>query len=127
MLSYLQRLSRTCTDDPEAFQEPRGLVQLHKRLILEFGLPEGTQLDSEETQSTLTENQPVYAGKLTAEDEALPPGLFRPAEANALRVLVARREAGNDIFGEDEMAHVQRGRERTMDRREGLQRAMGSP
>jgi hypothetical protein len=41
----------------------------------------------------------------------------RPGETNALRVLVARREAGDDIFGEDELAHVQRDRERAMDPR----------
>jgi hypothetical protein len=46
VLSYLQRVSRTCTDDPdEALHEPRELVQLHTRLILEFGLPGGTQVD----------------------------------------------------------------------------------
>jgi hypothetical protein len=106
VLSYLQRLSRACTDDPEALQEPRGLVQLHTRLILEFGLPWGTQLDSEETQNTLTDDQRVCVSRLTAEDEALPPGLFRPAEANALRVLVARRETGGDMFGEDEQART---------------------
>jgi hypothetical protein len=78
-------------DDPEAFQEPRGLVQLRKRLIQEFGLPERTQLVKEETQTTLTEDQRACAGELTAEDEALPPELFRPAEANALRVLDATK------------------------------------
>jgi hypothetical protein len=52
------------------------------------------------------EDQRVYVGKLTAEDEALPPGLFHPAEANALCVLVARREAGDDIFGGDEQART---------------------
>jgi hypothetical protein len=65
----------------------------------------------------LTENQRVYAGGLTAEDEALPTELFRPAEANALHVLDARREAGDDIFVEEELAHVQWDRERAMDPR----------
>jgi hypothetical protein len=48
----------------------------------------------------------MYASRLTAEDEALPPGLFRPAEANALRVLVAKREAGDDMFGDDELSRT---------------------
>jgi hypothetical protein len=42
VLSYLQRLSRNCFTDVEAPHKPRGLIQLHNRLILEFGLPEGT-------------------------------------------------------------------------------------
>jgi hypothetical protein len=104
VLSYLQRLSAACTDDPEALQEPRGLIQLHARLVLEFGLPSGTQLESEETQDTLTGDQRMCVSRLTAEDEALPLGLFRPVEADALRVLVARREADGDMFGEDEQA-----------------------
>ena len=71
------------------------------RLILEFGLPEGAQLDSGETQNALTDKQREHARKLTAEDEALPPGLFRPAEFDALRVLTAQQDAEHDMFGED--------------------------
>jgi hypothetical protein len=99
VLNYLARLSRNCfTDDPEAPQEPRGLIQLHRRLILKFGLPEGAQLDSEEAQNALTNEQRERARKLTAEDEALPPRLIRPAEFDALRVLTARQDAEHDMF-----------------------------
>jgi len=48
----------------------------------------------------------MYASRLTAEDEALLPGMFRLAETNALRVLVARRDAGDDMFGEDEQSQT---------------------
>jgi hypothetical protein len=103
VLSYLHRLSRNCFTDPEAPHEPRGLIQLHKRLVLEFGLPEGTQLDSEVTQNSLTGEQRELARNLTAWDDALPPGLFRPAELDALRVLTAQQDAGHnmlqDMFG----------------------------
>jgi hypothetical protein len=48
----------------------------------------------------------MYASRLTAEDEALPPELFRPVEADALRVLIARREAVDDMFGDDELSRT---------------------
>jgi hypothetical protein len=42
VLSYLQRLLSTCTDDPDTVQGPHGLIQLQLRLVREFSLPEGT-------------------------------------------------------------------------------------
>ena len=59
VLSYLQQLSSTCIDDPDAVQEPRGLIQLHLRLILEFDLPEGTQLDSEAGDTERLDGEPT--------------------------------------------------------------------
>jgi hypothetical protein len=40
----------------------------------------------------------MYASKLTTEDEELPFGLFRTAEIEALRVLIAKRDADDDAF-----------------------------
>jgi hypothetical protein len=98
VLGYLQRLSRHCFTDPGAPHEPRGLVQLHKRLNLEFGLPEGTQLDDEVTLSALTDEQRELVRNLTAWDDAFPLGLFRPAEDEALRVLAAQQDAKHEML-----------------------------
>jgi hypothetical protein len=98
VLNYLHRLSRHCYVDPAAPREPRGLIRLHERLTLDFGLPEGTHIDSEATQRGLTDEQRERAQNLTAWDDALPPGLFRPAEFEALRVLTAQDDAEREML-----------------------------
>jgi hypothetical protein len=96
-LTFLQRLSRHCSEDPSVPFEPRGLVRLHKQLLRAGGLPEGTDFDSEATQRGLTARQRELAQTLTAQDASLPPGMFRPAEFDALRALTEQRDAVREM------------------------------
>jgi hypothetical protein len=97
-LNFLHRLSCNCYDDASVPREPRGLVRLHEQLTLDFDLPEGTDINSETTQRGLTARQRELAQNLTAWDDALPPGLFRPAEFEALRVLTAQEDAKHEML-----------------------------
>jgi hypothetical protein len=92
-LTFLERLSRHCREDPSVPFEPRGLVRIHKQLVRAAGLPEDTDFNSETTQQGLTDRQREIARTLTERDSSLPPGMFRHAEFNALRALVAQRDA----------------------------------
>ena len=92
-LTFLQRLSRHCYEDPSVPSEPRGLVRIHRQLVRAGGLPEGTDFNSETTQRGLTDRQREIAQALTERDSSLPPGMFRPAEFDALRALIVQRDA----------------------------------
>ena len=92
-LTFLQRLSGHCCEDPSVPFEPRGLVRIHRQLVRAAGLPEDTDFNSETTQQGLTNRQREIARTLTERDSSLPPGMFRHAEFNALRALVAQQDA----------------------------------
>jgi hypothetical protein len=97
-LVFLQRLSLRCTEDPSAYSAPRGLLRLREIM------------DSAEAMLLMLGKRdvgPIMRGKMAAmvlEDAALPPGMFRQEEFDALSALRGQQPSdreGQEAPGQD--------------------------
>jgi len=80
-LVFLQRLSLRCTEDPSAYSAPRGLVRL--RVIMDEAEAELLVLGMLSVGPTMRRKM----ADMVLEDAALPPGIFRQEEIDALSTL----------------------------------------
>jgi hypothetical protein len=92
-LVFLQRLSLRCTEDPSVPSAPRGLVRL--REIMDSAEALLPVLRQRGLGTVLREKMEA----LILKDAALPPGMFRPAEFDALSALVGQQSAEREGQG----------------------------